>query len=940
MRTSGSLRSLIHGVTTDKPKVADKAYLKEQINLQTTIGSGLNKRPPLEVLAIDVFPTYVNDVTTSSVIKDFTLSGVDYLMMIQGSTANPFAAKTILVSTVGGIAQTMTASAAVYFQGVATDEDVQLTAQGDRLFVLNKTKVCAMETTLRATDTKSLIHVTNAPLSDTTLSVSFEDNNDTPYTVEHPVGTAASGRGTDVVATAIRDLINTETTVGVSAVSAGSVVMITRTDGEYANVSVRDDNAGFTLVAINGQLKDINDLPRYVGTDMQVLKIQPETDDNRNVFYMESEVDGLATAPVPPTPDGELIAGLQINGTFPDRGETGVDIVNAGFANIGSWVTKPSPVGAAMEMCAMLYNWNGTGDTRLFLSTLEPAFGGNGWPSGTFGRITIRLKSDLSILYDSALTPGADEISWGTGYIIQHTIPSTILKMTNGANYYVYFNTVSVSADMEPVNWTESSAPGEEYLPNQDTLPHDLTITASAVTIAPIDWDDKGAGDNESSPNPPFIGETITSLSIFQNRLLSLVKDEVVTTETDNTQSWWRSTMSQLLATHPVRIRSTAEDTQHFTSAIQHNKDLVLFTDKAQYRLPGSLPMSPRASGLPRTSAYANLASVKPISIGNKVFFTFSYGNYTGVSEFRSTESDSSLDKADPITDHVRRFIEGTPFKFLGDANTGELYLVTREGKIYVCDYDTDISRDEQKRWAWSVWKDFANDSDWLVESAVMADRDIILTLEKGDTLTTLVLDTVEDPDAATKQVYLDFLVKDTVAAGIITLPTSYVYGATLRVVVNDPTHIEYGNVVEYTHSGGVLTVDTAYNGVDVAYGFPFRASMKPLTQYITDEKGKINSFTNFRIQKWLAHLYKSADVYASIVTPYYDFDDQYWSGMSLGTLSALMDNVAEGTDVFSIGYKQRNDLADLELHSTGHLPMSITQLEWLGNYTSRGRRF
>ena len=63
MRTSGALKSLIHGVSTDTERLRNKKYLKTQTNMQTVENSGLHKRPPIELTAANTLVNYINDVT-------------------------------------------------------------------------------------------------------------------------------------------------------------------------------------------------------------------------------------------------------------------------------------------------------------------------------------------------------------------------------------------------------------------------------------------------------------------------------------------------------------------------------------------------------------------------------------------------------------------------------------------------------------------------------------------------------------------------------------------------------------------------------------------------------------------------------------------------------------------------------------------------------------
>ena len=202
----------------------------------------------------------------------------------------------------------------------------------------------------------------------------------------------------------------------------------------------------------------------------------------------------------------------------------------------------------------------------------------------------------------------------------------------------------------------------------------------------------------------------------------------------------------------------------------------------------------------------------------------------------------------------------------------------------------------------------------------------------------------MQDPAAASKRVYLDYRMKQTWASGnTITLPTGYPVDASLRLVY-DKTDARAGDTIPYTRASDVLTIaaedlPTVYPA-EVAYGFPYESSVVPSTLFIRDEGGHVNPYAHLSVLKWLVHLNNSADVYASIVSNYSNYADQYWSGLISNDINTKTDQVANNRGTFHIGFKEKPTLAALRLWQRSHLPINITGIDYLGTYNSRGRRF
>ena len=911
MRVSKALTSLIYGVSTDNHRLRSPQYLESLDNFQTVEGEGLHRRPPAMLINNEAFGWYTNTATFKTIIKSFELQGTLLYLQITYEVAAPEATPAVYIVGADGVSITNNIGIA-YLANITHQSHVEITSQEDTVFILNKNAVIAVESTQTAYNTTSLILVERAPVAGSTLKMSFTDTNDASQTVNYVVPTTALANGTNTVAIAIANAINVAAHVGITAQTRGSVVALIRTDNLYAEAAVEDEAGGTVLEAINGEVQSINTLPKYI-PGIQLLTVRPVTDSEKGKFYLKALTTGQVTVPADPTRDVKITAAQILPGIVGYSSGTG------GSITPNPWLVNGVSVTTATTFLLTdgQYQFSIQGSTDMSTPALT--------------RITVR-----DTLTGASIGDGVPQII-SNGCRILGVSP-----MLPGREYDVFINAeFGISNNLLQVKWEETLAP---HIPNKlldTTMPHTVEEIVGGYEIVPFQWEERTAGDEVTNPLPGFVGKTIKSLKIFQNRLVALYNENIATTETDNNRSWWRSTVTQLLATHPVQLRSTSVASDEFHTALNHNKDLLLFSSKSQFKLAGNVALTPETAGMPQTSSYVNEPTVDPISVGENVYFAFNHGNFMGLSKYTSATAENKPDNANPITDHVNTYMLGKPHKLLSDANLGILYAIF-DSEIYVCDFDTAVVTNETPRYAWSKWKSFAGSQEVTILEADIIGNDLQLVVNKGTAVQVLQLAMLTSPVSIGKTVYLDYQVTTTVhSSGLVTLPTNYAVNTDTMRVIHAEGEEFAGAQIQWTHTGtDELTLVDVVDTTNVVIGHTYRSSLIPSTLYIKDASGHVNTFANLSIWKWLISLTNSADVTAKILSQYHDIPDQYYPGLVVYDINTTTDSVANNTDTFDVGYNQPSELAALEISSEGHLPVNITDIQWSGKYNSRGKRF
>ena len=255
-------------------------------------------------------------------------------------------------------------------------------------------------------------------------------------------------------------------------------------------------------------------------------------------------------------------------------------------------------------------------------------------------------------------------------------------KFNANRTYNMYFYDVLAQfEDVPEVRWVEESAPGQAAQLNQDTLPHVLWRKPDGnfqfgsfndvSTVAASSLSRRTSGDDTSNPFPAFVGAKIKDVATFQNRLCLLTLDKVSMSVTGQPHDWFRGTVTQLLATSPISIQSTAASATSLTHFVEHNNDLMVFSPKGQYRFDGNRGLTPENASLPQASAYPCETLAVPVAAGNDVFFSTTYGTSAGISQFSLDPQIDNLSIASPMADLQVGLIGGDIQQIIATPNLG-----------------------------------------------------------------------------------------------------------------------------------------------------------------------------------------------------------------------------------------------------------------------------
>lgn len=268
------------------------------------------------------------------------------------------------------------------------------------------------------------------------------------------------------------------------------------------------------------------------------------------------------------------------------------------------------------------------------------------------------------------------------------------------------------SADGNLVQWKETLGAGVIKGFDLSTMPYIVERTnivngVAQFTIRQGDWVERRVGDDVTNPLPSFIDtdapQKIGSMFMVQNRLCFTSSEAVSSSRTSSFFDFFRTTAVAAVDTDPFDVYSDASEVYQLRHSATLDGDTVLFSDTSQFLLPGDKALTKENALLRPVTTFEVNTRVKPVVTGESIMFATTEGAYSSIREFY-TDSYSDTKKAQPITSHVNKLIEGSIIRMVASSNVNRLFCMTNKdtNKLYV--YDWLWQGTDKAQSAWHIW--------------------------------------------------------------------------------------------------------------------------------------------------------------------------------------------------------------------------------------------
>lgn len=501
--------------------------------------------------------------------------------------------------------------------------------------------------------------------------------------------------------------------------------------------------------------------------------------------------------------------------------------------------------------------------------------------------------------------------------------------------------------------WIEGIADDTPYRLDADTMPHLMLRTSGGSVFAcgaagespggtDIDaWANRLVGNETSNKDPQFVGSKLADVISFQDRLVLLDEEGVNFSVTRDFFNFWKKTVSTLLADGPIGVTSASGQVNILRYAAQHDKDLIIFADKVQFTIFGSVAITPSNATMVETTKFKIQSKVPPVPSGQNLFFAVDHGAYAGVREFY-TDSTFDSNNARPITVAVERYITGSVRQLSSATNLNKLTVIADEPNIvFLYEYLWDEGERLQTSWSRWIFRDdmhvlhceFVEDSLYVLGYIGTELHVLDLALQR-DTFEEeiLVNETLQGG------VCLDHRTVETVAVSTVTgldhLPADV---SLLDAIQGEGCPHPGMRAVIASWDGSTLVFKADMGGGTVFIGTKYTSRVTPTQPYVRDRDGRPILTSDLTVGSMYINYNESGDFNVD-VTAEYSYTERN-PGRILGSPSSTLGEFRLTEGSFPVPVRARNTKSSISVWSDSPYPFTISDIEWDGKYNKRGTR-
>jgi hypothetical protein len=253
--------------------------------------------------------------------------------------------------------------------------------------------------------------------------------------------------------------------------------------------------------------------------------------------------------------------------------------------------------------------------------------------------------------------------------------------------------------------YLECPKPGTKIKFTASTMPFSLVrLSDGTFSFKVSTWDDKSVGDENSSPMPSFVGNKISDLFLYRNRLGFVSNENVVLSKAGEYFNFWRDTAMDVLDSDPIDVAVSHSKVSNIHHAIPFNKNLMLFSEQTQFTLTGGDALTAKTVRIDQTTEFETTATVKPVGCGPNIYFITPRSGGTAVREYFVSDDTVTNDAAE-ITKHVPTYIPENVFRLSASPTEDKLFILSTDtpNEIYV--YEFYWQGNEKKQASWSRWE-------------------------------------------------------------------------------------------------------------------------------------------------------------------------------------------------------------------------------------------
>lgn len=443
-------------------------------------------------------------------------------------------------------------------------------------------------------------------------------------------------------------------------------------------------------------------------------------------------------------------------------------------------------------------------------------------------------------------------------------------------------------------------------------------------------------GDAISAPIPYFFGKTITCMFTFQDRLAICADATTFLSKPGDYFNWFRDSVLQVADTDPVELYAKGSEDDILRAATTYDRNTIIFGERAQYALNGRQPLTPKNASIVVLSSNEDAVSAVPVNSGNYVFYGKTRNGAASLHQLQLGQLADSPESYE-VSKQLDRYLKGTPVQLVALTAPNIVFMRTSglgDG-VYVYHYMDTPAGTERVFDAWARWQ-------WSAVLGTICG----MTQHNGD----LVVFTARTQGDSV-YVVADRFVTATVLSDRPYLDSAYKYGTVFQPDkwTGDPAAskaFDRGSAYFMLGQSAAAKQNiTEQYPSDLNYlwvGSEFNSEVVPTSPYIRDRDGNAIIMGRLTLTRVVVSVVDTGGMVASTRRTTHNGD---WSqvvnftGRVLNSPTNVVGRQPIVSTEISVTIMREATESQYKLASSRWLPLTVTTIEWVGQYFNNAKR-
>lgn len=436
-------------------------------------------------------------------------------------------------------------------------------------------------------------------------------------------------------------------------------------------------------------------------------------------------------------------------------------------------------------------------------------------------------------------------------------------------------------------------------------------------------------GDEDTSPLPYFAGRAITYLGMFQDRMVIGCGPVLNFSAAGDYFTFCRTTVLTYPDSDPVEAYAVGSGGDNIRHGLVFDKSLLLFGDRAQYMVPGTVPLTPKTVQISESSSYSDTAVVQPVGNGSLVF----YGQAVeGSSQLYQIATGAYVDSSisQEVTQQLGNYIDGDWVSFA--SCTAPDFVVARTtnkpSSLYVYRYlDADNKRVLD---SWSRW-DYAAQLGPIMGTAFYKGELLLFHMRREGGTLYLCVDKQSMLGKPTLRPLLDSA--RTGGTGNMGMPTFYsgvTYAFGKLGSSSAPSYLGADSVADFN---ALLSEFPGWSTASAWAGIPFNSYVTMTNPFPKSFDGRPKTSGRTTISFIKPTLQETGGLTATVAAHETTAAALDFNGRIINTPENMVGGQPLYSGTVNIPVFRETKEYDLTIASKGWLPLAITAIEWTGQH-------